>query len=114
MSSFEEEVYGFEKEAGEHDQQAAPYTLEYSWKGMRYWSMRAQLEAQRGWGLYGSFNSRHEAYAVLLEEIDELWEEVKANRKSLATGEAVQVAAMALRFLTEFGEEDYDADYPGT
>ena len=28
----------------------------------------------------GSFNSAHEGYAVILEELDELWEEVKKKR----------------------------------
>lgn len=48
------------------------------------------------------FNSAHEGYAVLLEEMDELWAHVKTNqkRRDLAAmrTEALQVAAMALRF----------------
>lgn len=48
------------------------------------------------------FNSAHEGYAVLLEEMDELWAHVKTNqkRRDLAAmrAEALQVAAMALRF----------------
>ncbi len=53
------------------------------------------------------FNSAHEGFAVLKEEVDELWDEVKKNpgknpdRKSLMRAEAVQVAAMALRFITD-------------
>lgn len=50
---------------------------------------------------FGSFKSAHEGYAVLLEEVDELWDEVKANNKSLAREECVQVAAMAVRFLVD-------------
>lgn len=50
----------------------------------------------------GPFHSMHEGYAVLQEEVDELWEEVKkkpANRdkKNMLT-ECVQIAAMAQRF----------------
>lgn len=43
-------------------------------------------------------NSRHEAYAVILEELDELWFEIKADSapKRLAD-ELVQVAAMCQR-----------------
>ena len=45
------------------------------------------------------FNSHHEGYAVIQEEVDELWDDVKADRKEAALKEAVQVAAMGLRFI---------------
>lgn len=50
---------------------------------------------------WGDFKSLHEGYAVLLEEVDELWEEVKKKNhdSSKLHEEAVQVAAMALKFL---------------
>jgi NTP pyrophosphatase (non-canonical NTP hydrolase) len=47
------------------------------------------------------FNSSHEGYAVLKEEVDELWQEVKHGTKEAAREEAIQVAAMALRFLND-------------
>ena len=53
------------------------------------------------------FNSTHEAYAVILEEMDELWEEVKKNPKKEGYSkekmreEAVQTVAMLLRMITE-------------
>jgi len=50
------------------------------------------------------FRSSHEAYAVLLEEVDEMWAEIKANTTEFAVAEAVQVAAMAIRFVAEFGK----------
>jgi hypothetical protein len=52
------------------------------------------------------FNSPHEGYAVILEEIDELWEHVKANdgETQKAMDEAVQVAAMALRFVYDLAD----------
>ena len=58
----------------------------------------------------GTFNSYHEGYAVILEELDELWEEVRKNPRNRSVSrmrdEAVQVAAMALRFLVDLcGEE---------
>jgi NTP pyrophosphatase (non-canonical NTP hydrolase) len=55
------------------------------------------------------FNSAHEGFAVLREEVDELWEHVKTNqkRRDLAAmkKEAIQVAAMALRFAEECCDE---------
>lgn len=44
-------------------------------------------------------NSHHEGYAVIAEELDELWDDVKADRKEAALKEAVQVGAMAMRFI---------------
>lgn len=46
-------------------------------------------------------NSFHEAYAVILEELEEFWDEVKKKRRErdcdLLRAELVQVAAMCLR-----------------
>ena len=54
---------------------------------------------------YQPFHSAHEGYAVLLEEVDELWELVRL-RSNLRSQEAmwresVQIAAMAMAFATE-------------
>jgi hypothetical protein len=49
-----------------------------------------------------NFNSTHEGFAVLKEEVDELWDEVKRNAdKARLREEAIQVAAMAIRFINE-------------
>ena len=53
---------------------------------------------------FPKFVSEHEGYAILLEEVDELWEVVKLNQKNpdrlkLCRKECIQVGAMALRFL---------------
>jgi hypothetical protein len=53
---------------------------------------------------FPAFASEHEGYAILLEEVDELWEAVKLNQKNperenLICKECIQVGAMALRFL---------------
>lgn len=49
------------------------------------------------------FNSIHEGYAVLKEEFDELWDEIKASKdfeaNRMMVNEAVQVAAMAIKFI---------------
>jgi hypothetical protein len=52
---------------------------------------------------FPNFNSAHEGYAVILEELDELWDEIKFKipEKGLMRKEAIQVAAMAIRFITD-------------
>jgi len=51
---------------------------------------------------FGEFASTHEGYAVILEELDELWDEIKINSdKSELRKEAIQVAAMGLRFIVD-------------
>ncbi len=65
-------------------------------------------EAARGRNKNGPHHSAHEAWAVLREEVDELWDEVKQRRQNpeLMATEALQVAAMALRFLQDVCPED--------
>lgn len=52
---------------------------------------------------FPSFNSAHEGYAVLLEETDELWQEIKQKNQNIKKmkREAIQVAAMAIRFVLD-------------
>ena len=52
---------------------------------------------------YPSFHSLHEGYAVLKEEVDELWEEIKKKDRDpeQLRKEAIQVGAMALRLLVD-------------
>jgi hypothetical protein len=52
---------------------------------------------------FDPFNSPHEGYAVILEELDELWAHVKANTGANldARSEALQVAAMGLRYIID-------------
>ena len=56
-----------------------------------------------------AFNSAHEGFAVLLEEIDELKAHVWTNQKrrdlDAMRKEAKQIAAMALRFMIEVTDE---------
>ena len=66
-------------------------------------SEEARAELSRACALFSPFNSSHEGYAVILEELDELWDEIKNNKRpgtlDRQRKEAVQVAAMALRFI---------------
>lgn len=70
-------------------------------------------EYNRAISLNGPFNSAHEGYAVILEELDELWDEVKKKAiersNDKMTKEAVQVGAMALRFLVDVCMKEADA-----
>jgi hypothetical protein len=52
-----------------------------------------------------NFVNQHEAYAVLLEEVDELWDEIKKNQCNYdlvaQRKEAIQAAAMLTRLIVE-------------
>ncbi len=64
-------------------------------------------ELERANSIYGtSFNSPHEGYAVMLEEMDELWAEIKKKEpdKERMRAEAIQVGAMAIKFLMSIEE----------
>lgn len=53
--------------------------------------------------VWPDFNSAHEGFAILQEEVDELWDHVKTNQKRrdlpAMRAEAIQIAAMALKFV---------------
>jgi NTP pyrophosphatase (non-canonical NTP hydrolase) len=70
----------------------------------------ARLELECAIENWPPFNSAHEGYAVLAEEVDELWQHVKTNQKRRdlrdMRKEAIQVAAMALRFAIEVCNDD--------
>ena len=54
-------------------------------------------ELERARMNHAPMNSLHEGYAVLLEEVDEFWDEVKLRKPMLGRtlSELIQVAAMA-------------------
>jgi len=66
-------------------------------------------EVMRAVSKHETWHSAHEGYGVLLEEVDELWDEVKKRSTTLGGTrdvkklrlEACQVAAMAIRFMVE-------------
>lgn len=65
-------------------------------------------EVERAQSIYGAFASGHEAYAVLLEEVDELkaevWKSPKKRDYAAMEKEAMQVAAMAVRLILEIAK----------
>lgn len=63
-----------------------------------------QYELAKAETKFPPFNSAHEGWAIIKEELDELWEVVKLkqdtpNREEALQKEAIQVAAMAIRFV---------------
>lgn len=66
-------------------------------------------EVNRIYPEFAPYNSSHEAYAVLLEEMDEFWEAVKMGKKEIdedgrtrnkaMKDEIIQVAAVAIATL---------------
>jgi hypothetical protein len=63
-------------------------------------------ECIRARSIYPSFHNAHEGYAVLLEEVDELWEAVRMkqtdpNRDKKIMEEANQIGAMAMRIMID-------------
>lgn len=68
-------------------------------------------ELARATRVHGPFASPHEGFAVLLEEVDELWEAVRLRpadptRRARMREEAAQVAAMAVRFLIDLEDDE--------
>ena len=63
------------------------------------------LELGQATAKFGKFNSPHEGYAVLKEEVDELWDDIKSNNSLYSQRqEAIQIAAMAIRYILDVTE----------
>lgn len=60
-------------------------------------------ELRRAQARFGPYASPHEGWAVIREELDELWDHVihDSGRSLAARGEALQVAATALRYVSD-------------
>lgn len=74
--------------------------------------LAVQDEVVSAMSKYPRLNSAHEGYAVILEELDELWEEIKNNKRpdtlSRQWVEASQVAAMAVRYMLDVNDTSTD------
>jgi hypothetical protein len=55
--------------------------------------------------LHGPMHTHHEAYAVILEEFQEYWEDVRRDDIPAARKELKEVAAMAVRALHDVTQE---------
>lgn len=60
-----------------------------------------QLEMAAATRCHGPFNSTHEAYGVLAEEVAELLDAIRANELESVRAEAMQVAATAVRLAAQ-------------
>ena len=60
-----------------------------------------RIELERASIKFGPFVNAHHAYAVILEELDEAWHDIKHGTKKRAREEIVQTGAMCLRFLMD-------------
>lgn len=62
-----------------------------------------ESEYNRASNLYPEFHSNHEGYAVLKEEVDELWDAIKASKEIRGNDhikhELIQIGAMVVRYL---------------
>lgn len=69
--------------------------------------LAASRELQRARERFAPMASAHEGYAVILEEVEELWAEIKRDKRPTVERiarmqhEAIQVAAMGTRFLVD-------------
>jgi len=67
------------------------------------------IELEKANNKFPNFNTPHEGYAVIQEEMDELWDEVKKVKYPLVERElealekeCIQVAAMCIKFIDSF------------
>ncbi|HDZ13568.1 hypothetical protein LCGC14_0601740 [marine sediment metagenome] len=51
------------------------------------------------------FETAHHGYAVIKEEVDEMWDAIKADDMPQAIKESYQVAAMAIRFIEDLSHK---------
>jgi phage tail protein X len=71
---------------------------------IRMAALLVEQEARRAMQLHGPMRSGHEGHSVILEELDELWGEIKRYPKhdpAKWRKEAIHLGAMALRFLVD-------------
>jgi hypothetical protein len=66
---------------------------------LKHFVKLAQVELELAISDWPPFRDKHEAYAHILEELDELWDAIRSDEGTeTMIHEALQVAAMAIRF----------------
>ena len=77
---------------GDDEKRSARFALSQIW-----------AEYERARAKHPPMSGPHAGWAILFEEVDELWDEVKAHvqNKQRMGDEAMQVGAMALAFMVE-------------
>ena len=92
-------------EAGDEDDSDAYIKLDPDGMKIAEVMTAVENELRRAVKMHGGMRSCHEGYAVLLEEVDELWEHVRLKsdlrKKKDMRMEAIQIAAMAARFVVD-------------
>ena len=95
------------KDAGIASEDAAEMQVDYR-IGLVFTDVMSELE--KAVDAYPAFNSAHEGFGILKEEVDELWDEVKVKQGARDINkmrqEAIQVAAMAIRFAVDVCHDD--------
>lgn len=68
--------------------------------------LEIEMELDRARAKHIKFPSTHHGYAVLAEEVDELWDHVRLKEPdtSQMRRECIQIAAMAIRFIEDVCE----------
>ena len=101
--------HGSRGKAREYAEQVAVHALRYLIEitAGSYHSALNEVadELSRALRRFGPMASPHEGYAVIKEELDELWYEVCQGTRHTQRGEVIQVAAMAIRFLVDIPEQ---------
>ena len=57
-----------------------------------------RADARKSLAKWGPYRSTHEAFGVIKEELDEMFDAIRANDDDAARAEAIQVAACCYRF----------------
>ncbi len=73
---------------------------------MKYLQIENEIDQSRR--QHGVFSGSHEGYAVILEEVEELWEQVKRKQRDFKKmeKECIQIAAMAIKFIEDVCEKE--------
>ena len=76
-------------------------------KDTEYIVLEVHSELERAMQLHGPQRSAHESYAVILEELDEFWQEVRKKSRprdpKAMRMELIQTAAMCCRAIHDLG-----------